>query len=1103
MKGKRFPVWFGAIVAAMLATAQPALAQQGFSGELAPGDTQIDTGEYVDAHSFTATAGQRITVTMESDDFDTYLAVSGPGDFAEHNDDATEDSTNSALTFVAPASGEYRILATSYEGGETGRYRGTIDIGGGAVADQSARQTVTGTLSTSDAQLDNGEYFDTYPVTLRAGQRVSIAMESGEFDTYLVVIGPDTEFTRENDDAGDTTTDAALTFTAPTDGEYQIAATSFEGNQTGSYTLTIEGARLTGQAVTQAPVAPAGSGSGFVARLDATDGKLDSGEYRDVYTFSARAGQRVSARAESSDFDTYLMVRGPNDFSEENDDAAEDDRNAALDFATPEEGDYRLVVTSYEAGESGDYNLIVNGVSLDSESVALNQTVYEQTISGALERSDSRLGTGEYTDRYTITARAGQRIALSALSDDFDTYLMVRGPGDFSQDNDDAVAGERNAAMRFTAPADGEYRVIVTSYAEGTTGAYQLSVGGARIDGQGNAAPAQSGNGMTLGTPVRGTLASGDNELRSGEYVDTWELRATPGERIAVRLMSDAIDTYLIVLGTDGRIGENDDDPNGNGSSDAMLELTVPADGRVSIGATSYQPGETGGYTLVAERVGAGTGGSGSSSQNSISVGQTVRGSLGSGEAREGKYEDVYVLRGEAGQSIEIRLDSTAFDPTLAIRGGNGFSDSNDDDPAVENTRNSRLVVTLPQSGTYSLVVSSYEAQATGGYSLSVAPAQAPAGTPATSGGTDMLALGRTATGRLQNGDRQLNSGEYADAYSFAGRAGQEIEIDLNSSDFDPYLILSGPGDFHEENDDAVTESGRSTHDSRIVVTLPEDGTYYVNVTSYQAGETGAYRVGLNAGSGASGMVSNRSASGGGPRVFAVMVGIADYPGTANDLSSTDEDAIKLGETLRRSGLLNPSSVTLVDAQATRAGVRNAIASVAAQAGPEDLFLFFYSGHGNQVPTPVSAEELDGRSETILLYDGQASDNELAQWLSGVRTRMQMVVFDSCFSGGMNNLVNKPNVMGIFSSEEDLTSLVAQKYQAGGYLAYFLRNALSGEADTNHDRVLTAGELTQYLRLKFSAEGPLPASTLDNIRNYQNLTIDRGGVRVDDMVLRL
>jgi len=52
--------------------------------------------------------------------------------------------------------------------------------------------------------------------------------------------------------------------------------------------------------------------------------------------------------------------------------------------------------------------------------------------------------------------------------------------------------------------------------------------------------------------------------------------------------------------------------------------------------------------------------------------------------------------------------------------------------------------------------------------------------------------------------------------------------------------------------------------------------------------------------------------------------------------------------------------------------------------------------------------------------------------------------------------------------------------------------------------MVTAGELATYLRRQFSsqAEG-VEAQTTEGQRNYQNLVIDRGGVQIDDVVLRL
>ncbi|PAP75975.1 PPC domain-containing protein [Rubrivirga marina] len=98
--------------------------------------------------------------------------------------------------------------------------------------------------------------------------------------------------------------------------------------------------------------------------------------------------------------------------------------------------------------------------------------------------------------------------------------------------------------------------------------------------------------------------------------------------------------------------------------------------------------------------------------------------------------------------------------------------------------------------------------------------------------------------GSLQAGDDRLDGGEWVDSYRVELRAGQPFEADLTSSDFDPYLILRAPSGAQEENDDYLG----STMHARIVTTAAETGTYTVAVTSYAAGETGAYRLEIEAG---------------------------------------------------------------------------------------------------------------------------------------------------------------------------------------------------------------------------------------------------------------
>jgi hypothetical protein len=759
-------------------------------------------------------------------------------------------------------------------------------------------------------------------------------------------------------------------------------------------------------------------------------------------------------------------------------------------------------------------------------------------VSGRLQSGDDTLDSGEFRDAYRFNGTAGQRVTLRMTSSDFDPYLILTGPGGFSEQNDDEEAGQPAAGMVVTLPSTGDYLVSATTYRPGESGRYTLMLangGLARptrpVESSGTTQPTRPRNGAQLsnlasrrgqpartptgnvgmlepGAAVSGRLESGDATLNSGELVDSWRLNVEAGRTYTVRLNGTGFDPYLMVRGPGNLSEDNDDDGAVRGSTASRITFTAPASGQATVSATSYRPGESGRYQLTLESGGASTGRQptvSTSAESLIRMGETRNGRLARGARTltSGEYVDDYAFQGRRGQQVDLRLVSSDFDPYLQISGPGDFSQWNDDAP--EGGTDSRLVVTLPADGRYVISATSYQGGETGAYRLSLADGAgyrpttpSTPGVPAAARTADM-SVGQTVDGVLQAGDDTFPSGEFVDRVRFAGRRGQRVSVELTSSAFDAFTILTAPSGSRIDNDDAA--GGEST-DSRLDTVLAEDGTYTVSVTSFAAGETGSYRLSVQPSRG-----SERQASvEGGPRVFAVMVGVSDYAGRSTNLDYTDEDALKLAESLRREGVLNPASVTLTNAEATVGGVREAFRRVAAQAGPDDLFLFFFSGHGGQSdPEAASPVEPDGRTEYIALRDGNLTDADMADLFGGLRTRLSMLVLDSCFSGGFaRNVVSRPGVMGLFSSEEDLTSAVADKFSAGGYLAHFLRSGMAGEADVDGDRMVTAGELTTYLRRQFvrDVEG-VEAETVDGQRSYQNLVIDRGGVQVDDVVLRL
>ena len=481
-----------------------------------------------------------------------------------------------------------------------------------------------------------------------------------------------------------------------------------------------------------------------------------------------------------------------------------------------------------------------------------------------------------------------------------------------------------------------------------------------------------------------------------------------------------------------------------------------------------------------------------------IASGQTVSGELADSDTRRrsGKYEDVYVLQGRRGQRVDLRLASSDFDSFLVVTGPDGFNLVNDDAEGGEGL-DSRLVVELPSDGAYRVAVTSYRPGETGAYRLSAAapPAGAEVTRPAPA---EAIALGASVAGRLEARDGRRGADRYADHYRFTARRGERVRIELRSAKFDTWLALRHPDGTEDVNDDAEFDGSRST-DSRVDVVLPEDGEYVIVASSFAPRAAGEYRLSLARSPG----LPRQANVPGGPRVIALLVGVSDYGGRTSNLPNTDDDATELYAGLREAGLLHPASVALTNAQATRKGVSDAFRRIAAAAGPDDLFLFLFSGHGDQIDVGVSAAELDGRAETIELYDAAIRDSELAPLFADVRARMSLLVIDACYAGGFRSLIDRPNVVGMFSSEEDLTSLVASRFRAGGFLSYFLRAGLTGEADDDGDGIVTAGELSTYVRRRFRVEGDIPATTREDERNYQNALIERGGVHIDDVIVRL
>jgi hypothetical protein len=140
------------------------------------------------------------------------------------------------------------------------------------------------------------------------------------------------------------------------------------------------------------------------------------------------------------------------------------------------------------------------------------------------------------------------------------------------------------------------------------------------------------------------------------------------------------------------------------------------------------------------------------------------------------------------------------------------------------------------------------------------------------------------------------------------------------------------------------------------------------------------------------------------PRKFAILFGINLYP--FNNLSYPVADATSMQAMLLANGFAGGDVILETDASATKAQLIADIAALAGSIGSNDLFVFYYSGHGTVYPYLGASHEWILPSGSIngsgtFLPANAIYDTELGQILDQVPTNRRVVILDSCNSGGL------------------------------------------------------------------------------------------------------
>jgi hypothetical protein len=188
---------------------------------------------------------------------------------------------------------------------------------------------------------------------------------------------------------------------------------------------------------------------------------------------------------------------------------------------------------------------------------------------------------------------------------------------------------------------------------------------------------------------------------------------------------------------------------------------------------------------------------------------------------------DIYSFTANAGDNIVLRLGSVGFEGNLDLYGPNGALLKT----AGGNSTDCEIAYTATNSGTFTVLASSYYLEGTGTYVLHLAQFPEPFIVPGGDQGGAMTGA-TNYTGTLNLGD--------LDIYSFTACTGDIISLRLISTNFEGNLDLYGP------NGALLKTAGGNATTWNLSYAATNCGTYAVLVSSFFLGNSGTYGLTVN-----------------------------------------------------------------------------------------------------------------------------------------------------------------------------------------------------------------------------------------------------------------
>jgi hypothetical protein len=225
--------------------------------------------------------------------------------------------------------------------------------------------------------------------------------------------------------------------------------------------------------------------------------------------------------------------------------------------------------------------------------------------------------------------------------------------------------------------------------------------------------PCASALEYALFSTVSGTLTTADCVLRFGEWGDFYAVRLPVAQAVVFTLASTVYDTRLWMYDGASNLMAFDDDP-GPSAPGAALRVFAPS-GTWFLAATSVSAGHVGPYTLGS----AGIQGNAGCQRYWVIPGVVIDGQVQATDCDDqGTFSDRYDLILHTGETLVVRMESTALNAYLRLYNVNGTVVAENDNGA--GGQNAVVSYTAQEVSRYTLQATTAVPGATGAYTLTV-----------------------------------------------------------------------------------------------------------------------------------------------------------------------------------------------------------------------------------------------------------------------------------------------------------------------------------------------------------------------------------------------